>query len=115
MPIIPTTSSSDLTYKIQRRMLYAHRILKEQSFAQGQMNRIDLVSGNAGVNSESAILPMKVGAYFTTPEERDKAELDIINAEEAKEYQEDAVRAANFDDLIFNINDEEDDDTSDFF
>jgi len=71
MPIIPTTSSSDLTYKIQRRMLYAHRILKEQSFAQGQMNRIDLVSGNAGVNSESAILPMKVGAYFTTPEERD--------------------------------------------
>jgi hypothetical protein len=50
-----------------------------------------------------------------SPEERDKAELDIINAEEAKEYQEDAVRAANFDDLIFNINDEEDDDTSDFF
>ncbi len=51
-------------------MLYAHRILKEQSFTQGETNRIDLVSGNAGVNSSSAILPMKEGAYFITPEER---------------------------------------------
>jgi hypothetical protein len=51
-------------------MLYAHRILKEQSFAQANTNRIDLVSGNAGVNSSSAILPMKEGAYFITPEER---------------------------------------------
>jgi hypothetical protein len=50
-----------------------------------------------------------------TPEERDKAELDIISAEEAKEYAEDAANTANFDDLIFNINDEEDDDASDFF
>ncbi len=70
MPIIPTTSSSDLTYRNQRRMVYAHRLLKEQSFAQGQTNRIDLVSGTAGVNSESEILPMKIGAYFITPEER---------------------------------------------
>jgi len=51
-------------------MLYAHRILKEQSFAQGNTNRINLVSGNDGVNSSSAILPMKVGGYFMTPEER---------------------------------------------
>jgi hypothetical protein len=51
-------------------MVYAHRLLKEQSFAQGQTNRIDLVSGTAGVNSESEILPMKIGAYFITPEER---------------------------------------------
>jgi len=35
--------------------------------------------------------------------------------ENAKEYEEDAVRAANFDDLIFNINDDEDNDSSDFF
>jgi hypothetical protein len=49
-----------------------------------------------------------------SPEERDKAEEDIINAEEAKEYQEDAVRAANFDDLIFNI-EEDTEDSSDFF
>jgi hypothetical protein len=51
-------------------MLYAHRVLKEQTFTQGNTNRIDLVSGNAGVNSSSAILPMKVGAYFMTPAER---------------------------------------------
>jgi hypothetical protein len=70
MPIIPTTSSSDLTYRNQRRMVYAHRLLKEQSFTQGQTNRIDLVSGTAGINSESEILPMKTGAYFITPEER---------------------------------------------
>jgi hypothetical protein len=70
MPIIPTTSSSDLIYRNEMRVLYTHRILKEQSFAQGSTNRIDLVSGNAGVNSCSAILPMKVGAYFMTPEER---------------------------------------------
>jgi hypothetical protein len=51
-------------------MLYAHLILKEQSFTQGETNRIDLVSGSDAVNSSSAILPMNVGAYFTTPEER---------------------------------------------
>jgi hypothetical protein len=70
MPLIPTTSSSDLLYIKEGRMLYAHRILKEQSFTQGNTNRIDLVSGNAGVNSSSATLPMKVGAHFVTPEER---------------------------------------------
>jgi hypothetical protein len=70
MPLIPSNSSSDLLYRQQRRMLYAALILKEQSFTQGQTNRIDLVSGNAGVNSSSAILPMKEGAYFITPEER---------------------------------------------
>ena len=70
MPLITTTNSSDLLYKNERRMLYAHRILKEQSFTQGETNRIDLVSGSAGVNSSSAILPMKEGAYFITPEER---------------------------------------------
>jgi hypothetical protein len=68
MPITPI-SSSDIIYRNEMRMLYAHRILKEQSFAQGNTNRIDLVSGNAGVNSSSAIQPMKVGAYFMTPEE----------------------------------------------
>jgi hypothetical protein len=35
--------------------------------------------------------------------------------ENAKEYAEDAVRKANFDDLIFNINDDEDNNSSDFF
>ena len=70
MPLITTKNSSDLIYRNERRMLYAHRILKEQSFTQGNTNRIDLVSGNDGVNSSSAILPMKVGAYFMTPEER---------------------------------------------
>jgi hypothetical protein len=50
-----------------------------------------------------------------SPEQVDQAEEDVISAEEAKEYQEDAVRAANFDDLIFNINEEDDDDSSDFF
>jgi hypothetical protein len=69
MPLITTKSSSDLIYRNERRMLYAHRILKEQSFTQGETNRINLVSGNAGVNSSSAILPMKEGAYFMTPEE----------------------------------------------
>jgi hypothetical protein len=70
MPVVPTKSSSDLLYRYERRILYAHRILKEQSFAQEETNRIELVSGNAGVNSSSAILPMKVGGYFITPQER---------------------------------------------
>lgn len=70
MPLIPTTSSSDLISRNQQRMLYAHRILKEQSYAQETTNNIDLVSGNAGVNSSSAIQPMKLGGYFTSPEER---------------------------------------------
>jgi hypothetical protein len=70
MPLIPAKSSSDLLYRNERRILYAHRILKEQTFTQGETNRIDLVSGSAGVNSSSAILPMKEGAYFITPEER---------------------------------------------
>jgi hypothetical protein len=71
MPLLPAKSSSDLLYRNERRILYAHRILKEQSFTQGQTNRIELVSGSEGVNSSSAILPMKVGAFFITPEERD--------------------------------------------
>ena len=70
MPLMPTTSSSDLISRNQQRMLYAHRILKEQSYAQETTNNIDLVSGNAGVNSSSAIQPMKVGGYFMSPEER---------------------------------------------
>lgn len=67
---MPTTSSSDLIYRNQKRMLYAHRILKEQSYTQERTNNIDLVSGNAGVNSSSALQPMKIGAYFMTLEER---------------------------------------------
>jgi hypothetical protein len=70
MPLIPSTSSSDLLYRTERRMLYAYRLIKEQSFTQGGTNRIDLVSGSAGVNSSSTILPMKEGAYFMTPEEQ---------------------------------------------
>ena len=45
-----------------------------------------------------------------TPEERDQAELDIIKLEE-----KDASEDADLDDLIFNIKDEDDDDSSDFF
>ena len=41
-----------------------------------------------------------------TPEERDQAELDIIKSDE---------KEANFDDLIFNIEEDNDDDSSDFF
>jgi len=42
-----------------------------------------------------------------SPEERDQAELDIANQEFTSE--------ANFDDLIFNIEEDNDDDSSDFF
>ena len=45
-----------------------------------------------------------------SPEERDQAELDIIKLEE-----KDASEDADLDDLIFNIKDEDDDDSSDFF
>jgi hypothetical protein len=71
MPTVHTKSSSDLLYKNERRMLYAHRILKEQSFTQGRTNHIDLVTGSEGFNACSDILPMVEGAYFTTPAERD--------------------------------------------
>ena len=45
-----------------------------------------------------------------SPEEMEQAELDIIKLEE-----KDASEDANLDDLIFNIKDEDDDDSSDFF
>ena len=45
-----------------------------------------------------------------TPEERDQAELDIIKLEE-----KDASEDADLDNLIFNIKEEDDDDSSDFF
>lgn len=45
-----------------------------------------------------------------TPEEMEQAELDIIKLEE-----KDASEDANLDDLIFNIKEEDDDDSSDFF
>ena len=55
-----------------------------------------------------------------SPEDREQAELDITNkefAKEKKEYEEDAVETANFDDLVFKVTDstEDEDLTSDFF
>lgn len=47
-----------------------------------------------------------------SPEESDQAEKDIISSEEAKE---DKITPANFDDLIFNIEEDGDDDSPDFF
>ena len=54
------------------------------------------------------------------PEDREQAELDITNkefAEEKKIYEEDAVKTADFDDLVFKTTDntEDEDLTSDFF
>lgn len=54
------------------------------------------------------------------PEDREQAELDIINQEFVKEkkvYEEDAVETANFDDLVFKTTDntENEDLTTDFF
>ena len=54
------------------------------------------------------------------PEDREQAELDIINQEFAKEkkvYEEDAVETADFDDLVFKKSDntESEDLTTDFF
>lgn len=54
------------------------------------------------------------------PEDREQAELDIINQELAKEkkvYEEDAVETADFDDLVFKKSDntESEDLTTDFF
>ena len=46
-----------------------------------------------------------------SPEERDQAELDIVIDELGND---EAASTANFDDLIFNI-EEDDDDSSDFF
>jgi hypothetical protein len=45
-----------------------------------------------------------------TPEEMEQAELDIIKLEE-----KDASEDADLDDLIFNIKEDDDDDSSDFF
>ena len=55
-----------------------------------------------------------------SPEDREQAELDITNkefAKEKKEYEEDAVETANFDDLVFKVTDstEDEDLTTDFF
>jgi hypothetical protein len=45
-----------------------------------------------------------------SPEDREQAELDVIKFDE-----KDASEDANLDDLIFNIEDEDEDDSSDFF
>ena len=47
-------------------MLYANKIIKEQALSQGLTNRIDLNSDK----SSSSLLPMNIGAFFTSPEEQ---------------------------------------------
>ena len=67
MSLIKNRDASDLIKRNNSRMLYAHKIIKEQDLNEGVANRIDLISDK----SSGSLLPMNIGAFFTSPEERE--------------------------------------------
>lgn len=66
MSLLNNRDASDLIKRRDARMLYANKIIKEQALSQGLTNRIDLNSDK----SSSSLLPMNIGAFFTSPEEQ---------------------------------------------
>lgn len=64
--MLKNRDASDLIKRRDARMLYAHKIIKEQALTQGLSNRIDLDTDK----SSSSLLPMNTGAFFTSPEEQ---------------------------------------------
>ncbi len=63
-------NSSDLTKKINRRILYADYMIQKQKFENGCAIRINLGSGSGNTNSSSSLIPITEGQVFTTPSEQ---------------------------------------------
>lgn len=63
-------NSSDLTKKIQSRVIYADYLAKKQKFEGGCASRIALSSGSAADNSASLLINIVEGPLFITPIEQ---------------------------------------------
>jgi hypothetical protein len=63
-------NSSDLTKKLQTRVIYADYLAKKQKFESGCASRITLSSGSAADNSSSLLINIIEGPLFTTPTEQ---------------------------------------------
>jgi hypothetical protein len=62
-------NSSDLTKKINDRILYADYMIQKQKFENGCAIRINLGSGSGNTNSSSSLINIAEGQVFTTPSE----------------------------------------------
>lgn len=71
MPLLPNTSASDITLRLQARTRYANYIVQKQNVELGRTNRIEIESGSGKGNPSSAIVSLEVGARETTAAERD--------------------------------------------
>lgn len=63
-------NSSDLTKKINGRILYADYMIQKQKFENGCAIRINLGSGSGNTNSSSSLTNIYEGQVFTTPSEQ---------------------------------------------
>lgn len=63
-------NSSDLTKKLQTRVIYADYLAKKQKFENGCASRITLSSGSAADNSSSLLINIIEGPLFTTTTEQ---------------------------------------------
>ncbi len=63
-------NSSDLTKKINDRILYADYMIQKQKFENGCAIRINLASGSGNTNSSSSLINIAEGQVFTTPSEQ---------------------------------------------
>jgi hypothetical protein len=67
---MPWLNSSDLTKRIQNRILYADYIIQKQKFENRCSTRIQLTSGSGADDAASSFLPILQGSSFTTPTEQ---------------------------------------------
>ncbi len=63
-------NSSELTKRINNRVLYADYIIQKQKFDGGCVIRVQLGSGSGNDNSSSSLINLREGALFTTPTEQ---------------------------------------------
>lgn len=63
-------NSSELTKRINNRVLYANYIIQKQKFDGGCAIRVQLGSGSGNDNSSSSLINLREGALFTTPTEQ---------------------------------------------
>ena len=69
MPVIPNTSSSDLTLRLQSRTIYHNYIAQKQRVDQGCTLHLNITGGSAGTTS-SDITILREGQVFTTSDEQ---------------------------------------------
>jgi len=71
MPLLPNTSSSDITLRKQKRTIYADYIVQKQKVVQGCATRVQITGGSAATGTTASDFTLlKEGEVLTTPAEQ---------------------------------------------